>query len=187
MSGSESFRSFPEATKLFVAYADRVAGLTPSAWDRIRLRCVELDDPAFHALLLRTRLAAKAQALPHVRPEVEERLGLRMIRGASAAIQLSTAFIQQVVAEFEAAGPEPVAPTHPSTEGTDRTVMNRFLDANKLLESVLLPHRRTNPGVVTAVRAAGQAVFRRGWMAQADFDAVYGLIEPDIPFAELTQ
>ncbi|HEY9226805.1 MAG TPA: hypothetical protein VIP11_09175 [Gemmatimonadaceae bacterium] len=58
------------------------------------------------------------------------------------------------------------------------------MDAHFLIESALAPLQRTDPGVVTVVRAAGQAVLRHDRLS-ADFEAVYGYIEPEIPFADL--
>lgn len=56
-------RSNDEHIALFARYGARVASLSPLAWDRIRVRCAELDGPAFHSVVKRAVLAARPYEL----------------------------------------------------------------------------------------------------------------------------
>ena len=177
-------RSFDEHVQLFVAYAAHVVALSPSAWDRLRLRCADLDDSAFRSLLRRARLAAKPFE-PFIPQAFRRVVAFRIIAGASRTVQVGMAIAGQVAAEFDAAGSRPSdVPRHAHRTGKRAT--NDYIDAKSVIESTLTSFERTNPGVVTAVRAAGEAVLHHDWLDQADFDASYMLIEPEIPFANLT-
>jgi len=176
-------RSFDEHSQLFVAYAARVAALSPSAWDRLRLRCADLDDSAFRSLLRRARLSAKPYEL-FLPPAVRSRAAFRVIARASRTVQVSIAIAGQIAAEFEAAGSQRSAVPR-NTRSTGKRATHDSVDAYFLIESTLTSLERSNPGVVTAVRAAGQAVLHHDILDQADFDAAYMLIEPEIPFASL--
>jgi hypothetical protein len=65
--------------------------------------------------------------------------------------------------------------------------LDAFSDAFLRLESLLVPHARENPGLVTAIRAAGRYMMNHDWMPPEDFNELYGFIEPEIPFAELAR
>lgn len=176
-------RGVDEHIQRFVAYSVRVAQLTPAAWDRLRVRCADLDGPAFATLLRRTRLRARPYGL-WLPPGTPHPLAFRVIAGASRAVQASIAFASEVVAEFGAAVPHaPNVPLRRTRSGNPRT--DAFVDATFRIEATLTPIGRTNPGVATAIRAAGHAVLRHDWLSETDFDAAYSLIEPEIPFADL--
>jgi hypothetical protein len=176
-------RSFDEHIQLFVVYAAHVAALSPAAWDRLRLRCADLDRPAFRSLLQRARVAAKPFEL-FLTPTARRAVAPRIIARASRVFQVSLAIAGQVAAEFEGAGSESSRLPR-RTRSTGKQSTDAYIDANFLIESTLTSFERTNPGVVTALRAAGQAVLHHDWLAQADFDAVYMLVEQEIPFADL--
>jgi hypothetical protein len=63
--------------------------------------------------------------------------------------------------------------------------VDAYIDASNEIESALMSLEREHPGVVTAVRSAGQAVLRHDCLSRANFDAVYRYVEPEIPFATL--
>lgn len=176
-------RTFDEHVQLFVAFAARVAALSPAAWDRLRLRCVDLDDSAFRALIARADLAARPYRL-WLPPGVRRRVGARLIAGLSRVVQMSIAIGCEVVAEFEVAhAPETGIPSLTRSKGNQSTAA--CVEAHVLIESTLAPFTQTNPGLITAVRTAGQAVLRHDWLERAAFDAAYGLVEAEIPFADL--
>lgn len=177
-------RGFDEHVQLFVAYSARVAQLSPAAWDRLRFRCADLDGPAFRALLRRARLAAQPYELS-LPATARRAVAPRIIAGASRAVQASIAFAGQIAAEFEAADRGVPDPPRRRTHSTGQPGTDVYIDATFLIETALMPFERTNPGLVTALRAAGQAVLRHDWLSQSDFDAMYALVEPEIPFAEL--
>ena len=172
-----------ERIQRFVAYSVRVAQLSPAAWDRLRIRCADLDGPAFRTLLRRARLGARPYEV-WLPPATRLPLAFRIIAGASRAVQASIAFAGEVAAEFDAASAHaPSAPLRRTRSGNART--DAFGDATLLIEATITPFGRTHPGLVTAIRAAGHAVLRHDWLSEADFDATYSLIEPEIPFADL--
>jgi hypothetical protein len=177
-------RSFDQHVALFVAYAARVAQLPPAAWDRLQLRCAALNGPAFRSLVNRAHLAAKPYKL--WLPRTTKPSGsLRAIAGVSRVVQTSMAFAFEVAAEFEASDPHASASAKPRAGSTGRPRTDAYIDATFSIESALEQLQRTDPGVATAVRAAGQAVLRHDWLTQSDFEAVYAFVEPEIPFADL--
>jgi hypothetical protein len=177
-------RNFDQHVALYVTYGDRVARLPTVAWERLRVRCAALNGPAFRSLVSRALLAAKPYEVWLPRPTTVSP-GLRAIVGASRVVQTSLAFAFEVVAEFEGSSQQASCSPRPRTRSTGRARTDAFVDASFLIESALAPLQRTDPGVVTAVRAAGQAVLRHDWLTVSDFDAVYSYIEPEIPFADL--
>lgn len=176
-------RGFEHDAARYVTYAARVARLPSAVWDRLRLRCADLDGPAFRALLKRTAIAARPYGLwlPGVKPTPT----LQAIRAASRIVQTSIAFAHQVVAEFET--PESraadVAKRRTLSSGSPR--IDALVHASMLIESTLAPLEGTGPGVATVLRAAGQAVLRHDWLSDAEFESVYRYVEPEIPFASL--
>jgi hypothetical protein len=178
-------RSFDQHDHLFVAYSKRVARLSPDAWGRLRVRCTSLDGPSFSALLRRARLAARPWEM-WLPPTSGSLAVLPVIAGASRVVQTSIAFVGQVAAEFETAEGRVHDPPRRRTHSTGKPRTDAYIDASVLIGNTLMPIERTNPGVATATRAAGQAVLRHDWLSHRDFDAVYGLMEPEIPFAELS-
>jgi hypothetical protein len=177
-------RSFDEHVGLFVAYGARVAQLPPASWDRLRLRCANLNGAAFRSLLSRAFLAAKPYELWVPEPAHRGR-SLRVIAGVSRIVQTSLAVAAEVAAEFEASARHPPDAPRRRPRSTGQLTTDAYIDANFLIESALTPIQRGDPGVATAVRAAGQAVLRHDWLARTDFEAVYALVEPEIPFADL--
>jgi len=177
-------RSFDEHVGFFITYGARVAQLSAASWNRMRVRCADLNDAAFRSLLRRAFLAAKPYEL--WLPEAAQRVRtLRVIAGVSRLLQTSLAIAGEAAAEFE--GSTPAAPDQPPrrTQSTGSPRIDAYIDANFLIESMLAPLQRTDPGVTTAVRAAGQAVLRHDWLLRADFQDAYALVEPEIPFADL--
>lgn len=169
---------------LFAAYANRVAQLSPEALGRIRERCAELNDPSFRALLDRALLFAKP--FEPLLPEAAERsIPARVIVGVARAAISGLAIAGTMAAEFEASGPP--APPRPRREPklTGRPRTDALLRAASLIEGVVAPLERTEPGVAVAVRAAGHAVLRHDQIPREDFEAIYKYVEPAIPFAEL--
>jgi hypothetical protein len=174
--------TFDQHVVLFVAYGARVAQLTPASWDRLRLRCAALNGPAFRSLVNRALLAAR----PHELWLPSRRTGLlNAIASVLRAVQTGIAFAFEVVIEFETADPRTLVSPRRRTQSTGKARTDELIDATFLIESALAPLQRTDPGVVTAVRAAGQALLRHDWLSPADFDAVYAFVEPEIPFASL--
>jgi len=175
-------RTLDQHVSLFVAYGARVAQLTPAAWHLLRLRCAALNGPAFRSLVNRAQLAAR----PHELWLPSHRTGLlNAVGSVSRAVQTGLAFAFEVVTEFETADPRTFVSPRRRTQSTGKPRTDEYIDTTFLIESALAPFQRTDPGVVTAVRAAGQAVLRHDWLSPADFDAVYAFVEPDIPFASL--
>ena len=80
-----------ERIQRFVAYSVRVAQLSPAAWDRLRIRCADLDGPASRTLLPRARLGARPYEV-WLPPATRLPLAFRIIAGASRAVQASIAF-----------------------------------------------------------------------------------------------
>jgi hypothetical protein len=177
-------RSFDEHVQLFAAYSARIAQLPPASWDRLRLRCADLNDHAFRALLRRALLAAKPHELYIPEPARGIPL-LRVIAGASRAVQTGLALAFEFAAEFDA--PDRRAPDPPPrrTQSTGDSTTDAYIDATFLIWAALASVRRTDPGVAVVVRAAGDAVLRHDWLPRADFNALYAPIEPEIPFADL--
>ena len=68
--------------------------------------------------------------------------------------------------------------------GKPRT--DAYINAWLSIDAALTPFHRTDPGLVTVVRAAGEAVLTHDWLSPTDFDTVYGFVEPEIPFGILT-
>lgn len=175
-------RAFDQHLALFVAYGARVGQLPPASWDRLRLRCAALNGPAFRSLVNRALLAARPQELwlPSRRTST-----LNAVASVSRAVQIGIAFAYEAVIEFETADPRAVVSPRRRTQSTGKPRTDQYSDATFLIESTLAPLQRTDPGVVTAVRAAGHAVLRHDWLPPADFSAVYAYVEPEIPFADL--
>lgn len=177
-------RSFDEHIVLFAAYGARVAQLQSASWDRLRERCADLNGPAFRSLVRRAFLAAKVYEM--WLPEVARRIpSVQVIDSVSRFVQRGLALAGEVAAEFDAAYlREPEQPRRrTTTTGAPRS--DAYWDAICLIESALKHIQRTDPGVATAVRAAGQAVLRHDRLAPADFETVYSFVEPEIPYAEL--
>jgi hypothetical protein len=177
-------RGVDEHIQLFVAYSLRVAQLSPAAWNRLRVRCADLDGPAFRTLLRRVRLRTRPYEL-WLPPAIRRPVSFRIIAGASRAVQAGIAFAGEVAAEFDAAAAH--APSEPlrrtRSSGNPRT--DAYCDATLRIEATVTPFGRTNPGLVTAIRAAGHAVLLHDTLSETDFDAAYSLIEPEIRFADL--
>ena len=177
-------RSFDQHVPPFVAYGARVAQLTPASWDRLRLRCATLNGPACSALVNRALLAARPYKLPL--PESTPPVGrLRAIAAVSHAVQTGIAFVGEFAFEFADSDPPASASPLRRTRSTGKPRTDAFIDATFLIESALIPLQRTEPGVVTAVRAAGRVLLMHDWLSPADFEAVYGYVESEIPFADL--
>jgi hypothetical protein len=177
-------RSFDEHVALFDAYSTRIAQLDPPAWQRVRERCAALNGPEFHALVRRALRAAKPYEMKL--PEAARQLvSIRVIEGVSWLVQNGIAFAGEVAAEFAAAAPGQPEPRWRRTKSTGNARTDMYIDASSRIELALAPFEKSDPGIVTAVRAAGRAVLRHDWMRPVSFDAVYGFIEPEIPFAEL--
>jgi hypothetical protein len=170
-------RTTDEHVALFVEFAHRIACLTPEAWDRLNARCAALNGPDFRALLARTALSAAPHKLS-IPGVLRDHASYRMLRGVGQAAIASMLFAGAVIGEFE-------APHHSSPLRRPRSSGNPVSDVAFLIENVLAPRERAEPGVATAVRAAGHAVRRHDWLSSQDFETVYRYLEPDIPFAEL--
>jgi hypothetical protein len=177
-------RTFDDHVKLFDAYSARVALLEPAAWQRVRQRCAALNGPEFQALVRRALLAAKSHEV-FIPDAARQLVSIRVIAGVSWFVQTSIAFVGEVTAEFAAAAPGAPEPPWQRTTSTGNARTDLYIDASSRIETALMPYVKSDPGVVTAVHAAGHAVLRHDWMSPATFDAVYGFMEPEIPFAEL--
>jgi len=177
-------RTFAEHVPLFAAYAARVAKLSPAAWGRLRLSCAELNGPEFRALVERAQLSARAHERPEL-PGAARLMSIRAIRAVSRAAAVGIGFVYEVAAEFEAAAPADAAVPSHRTRSTGKPMIDACVDATQLLEAAVGWHQRSDPGVATAVRAAGQAVLHHDWMAPAAFQSVYRYVESEIPYAEI--
>ncbi len=133
----------------------------------------------------RAFLAAKPHRL-WVPPNARRHRTLDLIAWSVHTVQTSIALVAEFAAEFEASTPGAIELPRPRTRSTGRPRSDAFIDANFLIESAVTPLARSAPGVAAVVRSAGRAVLGRGHLSPSDFDAVYGYIEPEIPFAELT-
>jgi hypothetical protein len=176
-------RGVDEHIELYVAYAARVAQLPPPSWDRMRLRCASLSEPTFRSLLRRASLAARPHELwvPGSTPPAR---WLKVITGLNRVVQTSLGVAAELAREFETQGSVSGGPRRrPRSTGKPST--DAYIDACMLVESALAPIQRADPGVATVVSAAGLGVLQHDWLAPADFDAVYSLVEPEIPFANL--
>lgn len=169
--------------QLFAAYCAHLAQLPPAAWDRLRLRCADLSGPSFRSLLRRARLAAQPYELPL--PEAAGAPRIRVLAGASRAVQTSLALAFEVAAEFDMPDPRSPDPPPRRTQSTGDPTTDAYIDAFFLITAALAPIRHSDPGVAVAVHAAGQAVLRHDWLPSENFDALYAPIEPEIPFAAL--
>jgi hypothetical protein len=174
-------RSFDERVALYVAFSERVARLADADWNRLNAECAALDSTSFGALLERTRLSAKPYEM-HL-PGARESLKLAAIKGASRAVMNTIFFTYQIAREFDE---DTVAewPARVKSTGNPRT--DAHADAIIAIERAIAPREGKTPGVASAIRAAGQAVLRRDWMAPEDFEATYRYVEPIIPYASLT-
>ena len=177
-------RGVDEHIQLFVAYSVRVSQLSPAAWDRLGVRCADLDGPAFRTLLRRARLGARPYEV-WLPPATRLPVAFRIIAGASRAVQASIAFAGEVAAEFDAAAAHTPSEALRRTRSSGNPRTDAYCDATLRIEPTVTPFARTNPGLVTAIRAAGHAVLRHDWLSETDFDAAYSLIEPEIRFADL--
>jgi hypothetical protein len=176
-------RTVDEHIPLLVAFAERVDRLTPDAWQRLEARCAALNGPSFGALMARVRLAARPHEL--LTPITPHRsLPIAMIAGTQRAVTTAIFSAFELWIEFDPHSTEP-----PHWVGRQRTTGNPRTDAcvnaYMLIESKITPLQHSQPGTVAVVRAAAQAVLRHDWLTPTDFAAVYGFVEPDIPFAEL--
>jgi hypothetical protein len=177
-------RTFDEHVQLFAAYGARVAQLPSASWDRLRLRCADLNGPSFSSLVRRAVVAAKPHEL-YV-PESARRIPLlQVIAGASRVLQTGLALAFEISAEFDVPDPRASGPRPRGTQSTGDPTTDAYIDATFLIGGSLASVQRTDPGVAVAVRAAGHAVLRHDWLPRADFDALYAPIEPEIPFADL--
>ena len=111
-----------ERIQRFVAYSVRVAQLSPAAWDRLRVRCADLDGPAFRTLLRRVRLGARPHEL-WLPPTIRRPVGFQIIAGVSRAVHASIAFAGAVAAEFDAAAAHTPSEAfrRPRSSGNPRT------------------------------------------------------------------
>ena len=180
-------RSLDEHVALFSTFAARIGELSPSAWSAIEARCAALNDASFDALLARAALTAKSREL--WLSEVAEPYGLlRAIKVFSDATQHAIALAGEFVAEFYAP-PTGVAGVPPNAERpTARTMSARvaaLAAAHLRLETALRPWTSLHPGVVAAVRAAGEAVLRHDWLTPTAFADLYQYVAPEVPFESL--
>ena len=60
-----------------------------------------------------------------------------------------------------------------------------LVEAHRRLETALRPRVQRHPGVITAVRAAGEAVLRHDWLTPGAFAELYQYVAPEIPFTSL--
>jgi hypothetical protein len=177
-------RSFDEHVQLFAAYGARIAQLPAASWDRLRLRCADLNGRTFRSLVRRALLAAKPHELYVPDPARDVPL-LRVVAGASRVVQAGLALAFEIGAEFDVPDSRTPDPPPRRTQSTGDPTTDACIDATFLIWAALAPVRRTDPGVAVAVRAAGDAVLRHDWLPRAVFDALYAPIEPEIPFADL--
>jgi hypothetical protein len=175
-------RTFDEHVALLVSYGARVAQLTPGSWERLRRRCAGLNGPEFGSLVRRALLAARPYEmwLPS-RPTAS----VRAISGASRVVQTGLAFAFEVAAAFDVSDSRGIPSRPLRARSTGKPTTDAFIDAWFSINSALTPFQQTDRGLVTVVRAAGQAILRHGFLSPVDFDAVYGFVEPEIPFATL--
>jgi hypothetical protein len=145
---------------------------------------VALNGPSFRALFNRALLAARPHELWTPTP-TRPSAALHTIAGVSRIVQISLALAFEVSTEFEAAQPPASMSLKARARSTGKPRTDAYIDATFLIESALMPLLGTDSGVATAVRAAGQAVLSRDWLAPAVFHDVYAFVEPEIPFADL--
>lgn len=180
-------RSFDEHVALFGAFAARVGELPPSAWNAIEARCASLDDASFEALLARAALSAKPRELWI--PEHGARHGLaRTIKAVSDATQHAFALAGEMVAEFDAPMTAVVAGRRRAEQPPPRSrspIVATLVAAHAQLDAALEPLTSRHPGVITAVRAAGEAVLRHDWLAPEAFAEIYRYVAAEIPFESL--
>jgi hypothetical protein len=177
-------RRFDGHVQLFAAYGAHVAQLRSASWDRLRLRCADLNGTAFRSLFRRAFLAAKPYEL-YLPKSARRVTSLRVIVGASRVVQTTLALAFEIGAAFEVPDPRAAGPPPGRTQSTGNPTTDAYIDATFLIGAALASVQRTDPGVAVAVRAAGQAVLRHDWLPRADFEALYAPIEPEIPFADL--
>jgi len=63
--------------------------------------------------------------------------------------------------------------------------VTRLFEATRDLEAALASHAEGHPGLIVAVRTAGQALVRHDWLTEAAFGDVYQYVEAEIPFRSL--
>jgi hypothetical protein len=177
-------RSFDDHVDLYAAFAQRVSALSPAAWERLAARCADLEGSSFDAVIGRARVFARPFTAP-LEGNSQNSVGKAISAVAGVGITgLGIAFelARELGDVFATTPDEPLVRTR--TTGTARN--DRYVDANFLLENALREHDRAHPGLATAVRAASQAVLRHDWMPPEDFRSAYAVMEPEIPFADLT-
>lgn len=171
-------RSHEEHVALFAAFGDLVGELEPESWQRVIMRCQHLDGSGFGALLARARLS--------VRPfETVKWLSRQGAPAVAAIARISAAGMTGLAVAFEL-GSEfrtpNVGPPIRRTESTGKRSTDTYVDSYFAIEASVARFQPLHPGVAVAVRAAGQAVLHHDFLVPEDFDAVYDLIEPEIPY-----
>jgi hypothetical protein len=173
-------RTFEEHLALFAAYADAVASLPASSWERLARACASLDGDSFRAVLKRGRLHAKAFNM------MEQFAGRSRMAKAIAAVTTATitgiGVTSELVGEFEAQAPSASIPSYESSTDPESA---KYVDAWFAIEAAIHSSTGRHAGVAAAIRAAGQAVLRHDWLSAETFAAVYGFVESEIPYATL--
>lgn len=163
-------------------FGERISQLTDAEWRVVSERCASLNSTSFAALLERTRLGARPY-LMSIAGGASRNLVLTTLEGVNSAVMHGISFAYQVAREFDT--DEPYVPSD-STAPTNSARGNALADGFVAIERAVAMRERAEPGLATAVRAAGQAVLGHDFLAPDDFAAAYQYVEPVIPFASLT-
>ena len=173
-------RTFREHVGLFAAYADAVAALPTSSWDRLTTTCASLEGDSFGAVLKRARLGARASSI--LEPLAAHSWRVRGIAAVGTATLTGIGVAAELIGEFgrpRSPSSVPLAVRH-----SDPTTA-KYVEAWFTLEAAIYPVAASHPGLAAAIRAAAQAVLRHDWLSPESFNAVYAFVEPEIPYETL--
>jgi hypothetical protein len=169
-----------EGAHLVGAFASRVAGLQPEAWDRIGARCAILDGASIVGVLGRAELLGRAltpdtdpYSQPFLKPVIAT---LGTLGGLFAEVALL--FGAPEPGNFERAADRQHA--HPDPGQPQLEPFLRLVAAADR-------QRPRHPGTASALYAVAIALLARRMVSQAELRKLYAPFEPEISFASLVE
>jgi hypothetical protein len=163
---------------MLTTFAQKVAELSPDAWERVAAGCAALDQRTANAFLGRSELVGLsfvAGTDPYEGPFLRSAVG---VWGTlwGLALEATHGLSPSGAARLEAAAPwlPPGAP-----------LSKPLSDALSRLAAVACAQRPSHPGVAAALFAIGLAFIARRALTQASIAAIYKPFEREIPYASL--
>lgn len=179
-------QTFDERMEIYLVFANAVAAFDAAAWQRIIARCDAFDEAAILPMFERARLSAVPHRIPtsrmHSFAPISFRVFAGVLSGALEVLQTSIFLTYELSQQIPALRDGKRVPRSKST-GNAR--LDRYIDADIEVEIALSEHASSSPTAMAAVRAAGAAVLRHGFLSDADFARSYFAIAPEISFVEL--